>query len=163
MGEIIKIEADKVVVGLEDGSVIRIDLDDVNFVPNIGDKVKVFNDGNHNYIRKAKEKSEYESYKTVDEKEYYRNDLDKSSVTNIYINQENKNIPYGKYPVNKWIYAILALFLGGFGAHKFYSRKFGKGIIYLIFICTGIPTIISFFEFIIALTKTPDENGYIYM
>lgn len=161
MGEIIKIEADKVVVGLDDGSVVRVDLNDVDFVPKIGDKVKVFNDGDNNYIRKAKEKYEEETYKTEDEKEYLRDDLD-NRVTNIYINQNN-NIPYGKYPVNKWIYALLAFFLGGIGAHKFYSRKIGRGILYLIFVWTTIPSIIAFVEFIIALTKTPDENGNIYM
>lgn len=161
MGEIIKIEADKVVVGLDDGSVVRVDLDDVDFVPSLGDKVKVFNDGDNNYIRKAKEKSEEENFKTVNEREYYRDDLD-NRVTNIYVNQ-NSNIPYGKYPVNKWIYALLAFFLGGFGAHKFYSKKIGKGILYLIFSWTFIPGIIAFIEFIIALTKTPDENGNIYM
>jgi TM2 domain-containing membrane protein YozV len=34
---------------------------------------------------------------------------------------------------NKNTYALLALFLGGFGAHKFYVGQLGQGIIYLIF------------------------------
>ena len=40
MGEIIKIEIDDIVVGLDDGSVVRVKLSDVNFIPQIGDKVK---------------------------------------------------------------------------------------------------------------------------
>lgn len=42
--------------------------------------------------------------------------------------------------------ALLAFFLGGFGAHKFYLNKNGKGFLYLIFCWTYIPAIIAFFE-----------------
>ena len=42
--------------------------------------------------------------------------------------------------------ALLAFFLGGFGAHKFYLNKNGKGFLYLIFCWTYIPAIISLFE-----------------
>src|ERR1700739_680751 len=41
---------------------------------------------------------------------------------------------------------LLALFLGTFGAHHFYLRKNGLGILYIIFCWTGIPTIISIVE-----------------
>lgn len=41
---------------------------------------------------------------------------------------------------------LLALFLGGFGIHKFYLRQNTAGIFYLIFCWTGIPAIIAFFE-----------------
>jgi len=41
---------------------------------------------------------------------------------------------------------LLALFLGTFGAHQFYLRRNGLGIVYIIFCWTGIPTIISFVE-----------------
>jgi TM2 domain-containing membrane protein YozV len=41
---------------------------------------------------------------------------------------------------------LLALFLGTFGAHHFYLRKPGLGIVYILFCWTGIPTIISFVE-----------------
>ena len=33
---------------------------------------------------------------------------------------------------NKNTYALLALFLGGFGAHKFYVGQLGQGILYLL-------------------------------
>ena len=41
---------------------------------------------------------------------------------------------------------LLALFLGTFGAHHFYLRKIGLGILYVIFSFTGIPTIVSLVE-----------------
>lgn len=160
MGEIIKVEIDKVIVGLDDGSVIRVDINDVDFVPKVGDKVKIFNDGDHSYIKKADYNFEKnESFKNTDEQDYDKKD---SNVTNIYVNQNN-NVPYGKYPVNKIAYALLALLLGGIGAHKFYAKKIGTGILYLIFFWTFIPGIVAFIEFIIALTKTPDEYGNIYV
>ncbi|GEM_PF-4303276 len=53
--------------------------------------------------------------------------------------------------------ALLAIFLGGLGVHKFYIGKTQSGIIYLIFCWTGIPTIIGFIEGIIYLTQTDKE------
>ncbi len=53
--------------------------------------------------------------------------------------------------------ALLAFFLGGFGAHKFYLGKIGQGFLYLIFFWTFIPAIIAFVEFIIYLCDS-DEN-----
>ncbi len=45
--------------------------------------------------------------------------------------------------VNKAIYVIVALFLGGLGIHKFYADKFGQGLFHLLFFWTGILLIIS--------------------
>ena len=47
---------------------------------------------------------------------------------------------------NKLAAALLAIFLGGLGIHKFYLRKVGMGILYLIFCWTGIPAIIGFIK-----------------
>ena len=41
---------------------------------------------------------------------------------------------------------LLALFLGGLGAHKFYMGETGLGILYLLFFWTGIPAIIGLIE-----------------
>jgi TM2 domain-containing membrane protein YozV len=41
---------------------------------------------------------------------------------------------------------LLALFLGSFGAHHFYLRRTGLGILYLCFFWTGLPAIIGFIE-----------------
>lgn len=47
---------------------------------------------------------------------------------------------------NKWIAVLLAFFLGGLGAHKFYLGKIGWGVVYLLFFWTWIPGIIAFIE-----------------
>ena len=41
---------------------------------------------------------------------------------------------------------LLALFLGTFGAHWFYLRRAGLGMLYVLFFWTGIPTIVSIVE-----------------
>lgn len=50
--------------------------------------------------------------------------------------------------------ALFAVFLGGFGAHKFYLGQTGQGILYLLFFWTFIPSIIAFVEFILLLTMS---------
>ncbi len=41
---------------------------------------------------------------------------------------------------------LLALFLGSFGAHHFYLRRNGLGILYLLFCWSGVPTVVSLVE-----------------
>ena len=41
---------------------------------------------------------------------------------------------------------LLAFFLGGFGAHRFYLRQYGIGVLYLIFFWTGVPALIALIE-----------------
>ena len=47
---------------------------------------------------------------------------------------------------NKTTAGLLALLLGGIGAHKFYLGKPMWGLVYLIFCWTFIPAVIAFFE-----------------
>lgn len=58
---------------------------------------------------------------------------------------------------NKIAAGILAIFLGGFGIHKFYLGKTGMGVLYLLFCWTYIPAIVGFIEGIIYLCSN-DEN-----
>jgi TM2 domain-containing membrane protein YozV len=53
--------------------------------------------------------------------------------------------------------AILALFLGGFGVHKFYLGQAIFGILYLIFCWTFIPAIIAGIEFFILLLMSDHD------
>lgn len=53
--------------------------------------------------------------------------------------------------------AILAIFLGDFGIHHFYSGDTKHGIWHLVFFWTGIPGLIGFIEGIIWLV---DEGSY---
>ena len=56
------------------------------------------------------------------------------------------------WPVkSKVVAALLAIFLGSFGAHKFYLGKIFMGILYLLFCWTWIPGMIGFFEGIVYL------------
>lgn len=50
--------------------------------------------------------------------------------------------------------ALLAIFLGALGGHKFYLGRIGQGILYLLFCWTFIPAIIAFIEGIIFLTMS---------
>ncbi len=58
--------------------------------------------------------------------------------------------------------ALLAFFLGGLGAHKFYLGQVGLGIVYLIFCWTFIPTIVAFIEFILFLTMSDESFNQKY-
>ncbi|MCQ2789436.1 MAG: TM2 domain-containing protein [bacterium] len=49
---------------------------------------------------------------------------------------------------NRTTAILLSLFLGGLGIHKFYLNQTVKGILYLIFGITGIPSILAFIDFI---------------
>lgn len=53
---------------------------------------------------------------------------------------------------NKTTAFILAWFLGGFGAHKFYLGENGMGLMYLFFCWTLIPSFLAFFEGLVYLT-----------
>jgi len=73
---------------------------------------------------------------------------------------------------NKLVAALLALFLGWFGMHKFYLGKKSAGIIMLVvsllgFILLGIPTMIigmiAFVEAIVYFLKPEDEFQRLYV
>lgn len=57
-------------------------------------------------------------------------------VVNNYNTNTNANVNAAAVPVgrrrDKWAAFLLCLFLGGFGAHKFYEGKVGMGILYLL-------------------------------
>ncbi|MBP1889159.1 TM2 domain-containing membrane protein YozV [Clostridium moniliforme] len=86
----------------------------------------------------------------------------------VYSNPIHSTEPVGiKVPVKSKVTAgLLAIFLGGFGIHKFYLGKIFQGILYILFCWTYIPSIISFIEGIIYLTKSDEawaeKVGYRY-
>ena len=53
-------------------------------------------------------------------------------VTNNTAHASATAIAGGGKPKNKWVAFFLCLFLGIFGAHKFYEGKIGIGILYLL-------------------------------
>lgn len=52
---------------------------------------------------------------------------------------------------NKVTAGILAILLGGVGAHKFYLGKYAQGVVYLLFSWTGVPMIVGIIEGVIYL------------
>ena len=53
--------------------------------------------------------------------------------------------------------ALLALFLGGIGIHKFYLGQGGLGVVYLLFCWTFIPAIVAFIEALVLLGMSERE------
>lgn len=74
-------------------------------------------------------------------------------INNIIVN--NTNTTQKKSRTKAF---LLALFLGWFGAHKFYCNKPGMGLIYLLFCFTYIPAIISVVEAILYIICDSDEE-----
>ncbi|WP_459808426.1 NINE protein [Halopiger thermotolerans] len=52
---------------------------------------------------------------------------------------------------------ILALLVGGLGAHKFYQGNVTLGVLYLCFFWTGIPALLGLVEGILMLIADDDE------
>jgi len=50
--------------------------------------------------------------------------------------------------------ALLAIFLGGIGIHKFYLGQVVWGVLYILFCWTWIPMIVGFIEGLIFLTMS---------
>lgn len=71
--------------------------------------------------------------------------------TNSNVNQ-NTAVGFAPRPRNKWVAFLLCLFLGIFGAHKFYDGKPGMGILYLF--TMGLFGIGVLIDLIVIITRT---------
>ncbi len=154
MSKVISVKEDIIQIGTDDGKIKEVRKEDVNFDAKIGDKVDIFENDSTVIVTKTEEKKEETT--------------NQSSGINVNINNSNTNgtnsgvyQDYSKKVVNKIVYLVLAFFLGGIGVHKFYAGKIGAGICYLLFCWTGIPAIIAFIEFIVAIFAKSDSNGNI--
>ena len=121
MAKIIKIEDNVVYIGNQNGSLTEVRRDDCNFEPEIGDEVDVFVSETKTICVKSNNK---ESNNTQD--------ITKTNGININITQNQNSGTldyqnmYSKKAVNKIVYIVLAVFLGGIGVHKFYAGKMVK-------------------------------------
>ena len=57
----------------------------------------------------------------------------------------------------KWVAAILAFILGGFGIHKFYLWKTTQWFIYLLFFWTYIPALFALIDFVVLLMQGQED------
>lgn len=71
-------------------------------------------------------------------------------------NSSPVNRPYPGAPKYQIVAGLLAIIFGTFGVHKFYMNKTGKGILYLIFFFTGVPTMLGFIEGLLYLTDSEE-------
>lgn len=134
MAKIIKIEFDKVFIGMDDGSIKEVNTSCCsNFIPEVGVEVDLFSNSDTVIVTK------------------------KISVQNTLASGFEK----GNHCVNKVVYILLCLFFGGIGIHKFYAGHIVAGILYLLFFWTVIPSLIALIELIIGICKPSDENGNI--
>lgn len=149
MSKIIKLEEEYVVIATQNESIVRARYEWLNFRPKVGDQVEVFEDGDELIVYQSTDSSTRE---------------DQININIVNENtQHQANYAYtqtGKF-INKWLYILVALFLGGFGIHKFMVGQTGAGVIYLLFCWTGIPALIAFFSAIGAIFKAADINGNI--
>ena len=58
---------------------------------------------------------------------------------------------------SKGVAIVLALFLGGFGVHKFYLGRGGQGVLYLLFCWTFVPSFLALIDFIVLLCMDDRE------
>ncbi|WP_129596654.1 NINE protein [Methanohalophilus profundi] len=58
---------------------------------------------------------------------------------------------------NKIVAALLAILLGGIGAHKFYLGKIVEGLLYLCLCWTFIPALVGLIEGLIYLSKSDED------
>lgn len=150
MARIIKINNDIISIGMNDGGIKEVRMADMNFIPNIGDEVEVYETENNLIVAKKEEKRENASNSGIN-----------INVSNNQANTTPMYIANNTKAVNKVVYCLLALFLGGLGVHKFYAGKIGTGILFIMFCWTFIPSFIAFIDLIIGLCKKADNNGNI--
>lgn len=152
MAKIIKVTGAEVTIAHNE-EYIKVNPSELNFVPQIGDEVEIHKVDDEIIVIKTEQKKDDKiNISIVNENNAVQN---QSQVVNT------QQPTYGLHYVNKWLYILLAIFFGGFGAHHFYAGYNSKGIFHLILLITGISVFLGLFQGIIALFKTPDANGKI--
>ena len=144
MSKIVYVHSDKIGVGCNDGSLIEVQRDEINFTPNVDDEVEIFRNEGKIFIAK----------KSTDSTPLNRQPLPQITYKN----------PDGK---SKMAAGLFGIFLGGLGVHSFYLGKIGIGVLQIIvtiFTC-GIGSLWGFIEGIVILCSKPgsayhkDANG----
>lgn len=77
--------------------------------------------------------------------EQLQNEILKEQLKQLKEGNNNQNKP------SLVVYLLLAFFLGGIGAHHFYNGKTVRGLLYLVFVWTMIPSGLALIDMLIAL------------
>lgn len=159
MAKVIAINKETVTIGLDDGSMMDVLPDEINFRPYIGDEVEIYRSNDMERVIVTR-KNETPRYRTEGQYQYRQKTTYVNDDYNDYRNPYEVKRP-GKY-VNKYLYLGLALFFGYFGAHHFYAGNWKKGVLYLLFYWTTVPVFLSFFDFFKVLFM-PSKNGVLFI
>lgn len=154
MAKIISINNQIISIGTDNGGIEEVRVEDISFVPHIGDEVEIFKTETKVIVSKVEPK------KTAAPEGGININLSNTQQATAQAAQPVFMAVGGKV-VNKIVYCVLAFFLGAIGIHKFYAGRSGAGIAFLLFCWTGIPAFIALIDFIIGLTKKSDANGNI--
>lgn len=82
--------------------------------------------------------------------EQLQNEILKEQLKQLRESNNNQNKP------SFVVFILLALFLGGLGAHKFYTGKYLMGVLYLLLCATGLSVVFSIFDIIRACMNRND-------
>ena len=81
----------------------------------------------------------------------------KKWITNYFDRRESRK----KVLVDKKKYIIMTVLFGWMGAHRFYTKQYVLGLIYLATCWTGFPVSLVVIDLLIAIPIQPDEEGKI--
>jgi TM2 domain-containing membrane protein YozV len=132
MSEILEINGSVAKVGKDDGSMVELPIATLHFPdPKVGDKVRVYKDGN-NYIVKKEE----------------------STASSLVVNDGDRR------RINKILYILLTFFVGFLGVHRFMRGQIGIGIIMLLFgwLTFGIWWLVDFIISLVKLSEYPGDD-----
>ena len=87
------------------------------------------------------------------EEELYQLKVEQGIIDPFFDGMEKKT------RVNKKKYILLACFLGIFGAHRFYSKKYKSAVVYLLLCWAGISICHTVIDLMIIIPMKPDEDG----
>ncbi len=79
----------------------------------------------------------------------------KKAISNFFDRRDSRE----KVLLNKKTYIWLAVLLGWVGAHRFYSKQYLLGIIYLVLFWSGVPIAMTIIDLMVIIPMQPDENG----
>lgn len=175
--KIIKVADDFIVVADEDRNVTKIPTTAFDFAPVLNQKVEVYQLDDEFIVNEVKEVETYLSTQDTKASQFDAETLKEKIHINIinennpqnfnsnYSSQTQYNYPNDYYQtggVNKWLFILVALFLGGFGVNFFMIRRPFLGILCLLLFWTWIPAGIGVIHSLVALFKIPDYDGNIY-